>query len=166
MARKRKTQKLSRREQEVLWAQRRDKVARLFLQRFTERQIAAALGISPALAHRDLARIMAEWRERAVLSLEGRKLKELEALDQEDRDLRADLARMAQDDFRNRLKAREVILKIHDRRVALLGLETVSINVSGSLGLVDRPTSERDQEAERVRVAEAILASRRPWTEN
>jgi hypothetical protein len=58
-------------------AQRREKVASLYLLHHTQRQIAEALGCSLGTVNSDLKAVEADWKERAVLDLQARKAEEL-----------------------------------------------------------------------------------------
>jgi hypothetical protein len=67
-------------------AERRAKVASLYLLHHTQRQIAEALGCSLGTVNSDLKAVEADWKERAALDLQARKAEELAGIDNQERE--------------------------------------------------------------------------------
>jgi len=97
-------------------AERRQKVSALRLMHYTEREIAAELGISPATAHRDIAACRAEWAERRTQSYESWVAEELAKIDLLERAILP--AAISGDD-----KAQARLVQFMDRRARMMGLD-------------------------------------------
>ena len=68
-------------------AQRRQRVAELYIRNRYQHEIAAELGCSQSTISRDIDAIEQDWRESAVSDMECRKAKELAAIDEVQREL-------------------------------------------------------------------------------
>jgi sigma54-dependent transcription regulator len=97
-------------------AQRRQKVAALRLMHYSEREIAAELGISPATAHRDIVAVRQEWAERRTQTYESWVAEELAKLDLIERAILP--AAISGDD-----KAQARLVQFMDRRARMMGLD-------------------------------------------
>lgn len=95
---------------------RRQKVATMVLGRYTQRQIADALGVSQTLVHKDMVAIREEWRERRAQDYDGWVAEELASLDRMQHTLWPDV-------LKGEDKAIGRVLSIMDRRAKLLGLD-------------------------------------------
>lgn len=138
-------------------AQRRAKVAELYLRQHTQQEIAKILGVDQSSISLDLKAIQEQWRSAAIIDLNEAKAKELERIDQ--------VERAAWDSYDRSLKPVKVIIersqsrnqatnethettqsgdprflaivqKCIDQRIRLLGLQEsdiqVNVNISDS----------------------------------
>jgi hypothetical protein len=132
---------------------RRAVVAERLLQGWTERRIAAELGISPAMAHKEAAKVKQAWRESAVETIDtlrGREDAKLTALE----------APLWPRVKAGEVRAIEAVLKIMERRARLLGLdapERVQHTVDLRSLAVHIAHAEGLDPDELVRVAEMIM---------
>jgi transcriptional regulator with XRE-family HTH domain len=99
-----------------LLAERRQRVAALRLMHYTQREIAAELGVSVATVNRDLAVVRAEWAERRSQSYESWVGEELAKLDLIERAILP--AAISGDD-----KAQARLVQFMDRRARMMGLD-------------------------------------------
>jgi hypothetical protein len=97
-------------------AQRRQKVSALRLMHYTEREIAAELGISPATAHRDIVAVRDEWAERRTQTYQDWVAEELAKIDLLERAIMP--AAISGDD-----KAQARLVQFMDRRARMMGLD-------------------------------------------
>lgn len=97
-------------------AERRQKVSALRLMHYTEREIAAELGISPATAHRDIVAVRQEWAERRTQTYQDWVAEELAKIDLLERAVMP--AAISGDD-----KAQARIVQFMDRRARMMGLD-------------------------------------------
>ena len=97
-------------------AERRQKVSALRLMHYTEREIAAELGISPATAHRDIVAVRQEWAERRTQRYEEWVAEELAKIDLLERAILP--AAISGDD-----KAQARLVMFMDRRARMMGLD-------------------------------------------
>jgi len=99
-----------------LLAERRQRVSALRLMHYTQREIAAELGVSVATVNRDLAVVRAEWAERRSQSYETWVAEELAKLDLIERAILP--AAISGDD-----KAQARLVQFMDRRARMMGLD-------------------------------------------
>jgi Trp operon repressor len=99
-----------------LLAERRQRVSALRLMHYTQREIAAELGVSVATVNRDLAVVRAEWAERRSQSYESWVGEELAKLDLLERAILP--AAISGDD-----KAQARLVQFMDRRARMMGLD-------------------------------------------
>jgi transcriptional regulator with XRE-family HTH domain len=97
-------------------AERRQRVAALRLMHYTQREIAAELGVSVATINRDLAVVRTEWAERRSQSYESWVGEELAKLDMLERAILP--AAISGDD-----KAQARLVQFMDRRARMMGLD-------------------------------------------
>ena len=97
-------------------AERRQKVSALRLMHYTEREIAAELGISPATAHRDIVAVRQEWADRRTQRYEEWIAEELAKIDLLERAILP--AAISGDD-----KAQARLVQFMDRRARMMGLD-------------------------------------------
>jgi Trp operon repressor len=97
-------------------AQRRQKVSALRLMHYTQREIAAEIGVSVATVNRDLAVVRAEWAERRTQSYEAWVAEELAKIDLLERAILP--AAISGDD-----KAQARLVQFMDRRARMMGLD-------------------------------------------
>jgi len=97
-------------------AERRQKVSALRLMHYTQREIAAELGVSVATVNRDLAVVRAEWAERRSQSYESWVGEELAKIDLLERAILP--AAISGDD-----KAQARLVQFMDRRARMMGLD-------------------------------------------
>jgi Trp operon repressor len=97
-------------------AERRQKVSALRLMHYTQREIAAELGVSVATINRDLAVVRAEWAERRSQSYESWVGEELAKIDLLERAILP--AAISGDD-----KAQARLVQFMDRRARMMGLD-------------------------------------------
>jgi sigma54-dependent transcription regulator len=97
-------------------AQRRQKVSALRLMHYTQREIAAEIGVSVATVNRDLAVVRSEWAERRSQSYEQWVGEELAKIDLLERAIMP--AAISGDD-----KAQARIVQFMDRRARMMGLD-------------------------------------------
>lgn len=74
------------RERTIEIAERRRRVADLYLQKHKQVDIAIRLGVSESVISKDLKIIQQEWAEQRVFALDQRKLLELESIDRTERE--------------------------------------------------------------------------------
>jgi Trp operon repressor len=98
------------------FAERRQKVAALRLMHWTQREIAAELGVSASTINRDLIRIRDEWAERRTQSYQEWVAEELAKIDLIERAILP--AAIAGDD-----KAQARLVQFMDRRARMMGLD-------------------------------------------
>jgi transcriptional regulator with XRE-family HTH domain len=96
--------------------ERRQKTAALRLMHYTQREIAAELGVSIATVSRDLAVVRAEWAERRSQSYEQWVGEELAKIDLLERAIMP--AAISGDD-----KAQARLVQFMDRRARMMGLD-------------------------------------------
>jgi Trp operon repressor len=97
-------------------AERRQRVSALRLMHYTQREIAAEIGVSVATVNRDLAVVRAEWADRRSQSYESWVAEELAKIDLLERAILP--AAIAGDD-----KAQARIVQFMDRRARMMGLD-------------------------------------------
>jgi Trp operon repressor len=97
-------------------AERRQRVSALRLMHYTQREIAAQLGVSVATINRDLAVVRAEWAERRSQSYESWVGEELAKIDLLERAILP--AAISGDD-----KAQARLVQFMDRRARMMGLD-------------------------------------------
>jgi transcriptional regulator with XRE-family HTH domain len=97
-------------------AERRQRVSALRLMHYTQREIAAEIGVSVATVNRDLAVVRAEWAERRSQSYESWVAEELAKIDLLERAILP--AAISGDD-----KAQARIVQFMDRRARMMGLD-------------------------------------------
>lgn len=95
---------------------RRQKVSALRLMHYTEREIAAELGISNATAHRDIVAVRQEWAERRTQRYEEWVAEELAKIDLLERAIMP--SALSGDD-----KAQARLVQFMDRRARMMGLD-------------------------------------------
>jgi hypothetical protein len=97
-------------------AERRQRVSALRLMHYTEREIAAELGISCATAHRDIVAVRQEWAQRRTQRYEEWVAEELAKIDLLERAIMP--SAIAGDD-----RAQARIVQFMDRRARMMGLD-------------------------------------------
>jgi len=97
-------------------AERRQRVSALRLMHYTQREIAAEIGVSVATVNRDLAVVRAEWADRRSQSYESWVAEELAKIDLLERAILP--AAISGDD-----KAQARIVQFMDRRARMMGLD-------------------------------------------
>lgn len=116
--------------EELKLEQRRREVGRLYRLRYTCREVAAKLGISPATVVRDLEWLRAEWRAERLRNTDEIVAEELAKLNE----LEAGLWQQATFGGKGQTFAVEQVLSIMERRARLLGLDApTTINVTAEL---------------------------------
>jgi transcriptional regulator with XRE-family HTH domain len=128
-------------------AQRRQKVSALRLMHYTQREIAAEIGVSVATVNRDLAVVRAEWAERRTQSYESWVAEELAKIDLLERAILP--SAIAGDD-----KAQARIVQFMDRRARMMGLDkperfehtVITLDaVEAEIARLEREMGERDR---------------------
>lgn len=121
-------------------AHRRDQVAKLIAAKFTHRQIAEILGVSPGTVQADKDAIMKEWARSMMAEIGETFLADLAMLDQMQQRL---AARVDEGD----MNAMDMMLKVQKRRAAMMGLDAKDRLQSGLRVL---PPEEVEAETEEV----------------
>jgi len=128
-------------------AERRQKVSALRLMHYTQREIAAELGVSDATINRDLAVVRAEWAERRSQSYESWVGEELAKIDLLERAILP--AAISGDD-----KAQARLVQFMDRRARMMGLDkperfehtVITMDaVEAEIARLEREMSERER---------------------
>jgi sigma54-dependent transcription regulator len=128
-------------------AQRRQKVSALRLMHYTQREIAAEIGVSVATVNRDLAVVRAEWADRRTQSYESWVAEELAKIDLLERAILP--SAIAGDD-----KAQARIVQFMDRRARMMGLDkperfehtVITLDaVEAEIARLEREMGERDR---------------------
>jgi len=128
-------------------AQRRQKVSALRLMHYTQREIAAEIGVSVATVNRDLAVVRAEWAERRSQSYEQWVGEELAKIDLLERAIMP--AAISGDD-----KAQARLVQFMDRRARMMGLDkperfehtVITMDaVEAEIARLEREMSERER---------------------
>lgn len=106
-------------------AERRRRVATLNLDGWTQGEICAELGISPATCSEDLKKMRLEWASEHKAATNEHVERELASLQRDEKDARERLEAVVDDEdvHKNAKGWHEVLLKIRDRRAKLLGLD-------------------------------------------
>jgi len=130
-----------------LLAERRQRVSALRLMHYTQREIAAELGVSVATVNRDLAVVRGEWAERRSQSYETWVAEELAKIDLIERAILP--AAISGDD-----KAQARLVQFMDRRARMMGLDkperfehtVITMDaVEAEIARLEREMTERDR---------------------
>jgi transcriptional regulator with XRE-family HTH domain len=148
-------------------AERMKRVSQLNLDGWTQQEIAEELGLNRSVISRDLSRLRAEWAvEHKALHNEHVE-RELVVLARDEKDVRRRLAKLegSRENHKHAKGWHEVLLKIHERRAKLLGLDApTKIEQKTDATITDRrSTLERlGPEAQRLatELSTAIYAPR------
>ena len=131
-------------------ADRRARVARYLSRKLTMREIAAAIGSSPATVYRDIKALDAKWMEEAEGERGLQRARELAELQDMERQVATAQANSQSEEARIRWV--EVRLKLKARIAALMGLDAPK-TFSGEIEVKDGGLSAQERRAIAARIA-------------
>jgi hypothetical protein len=97
------------------------RIAKMYLEQMTQREIAAELGISQRVVHRDLAEVRRRWRESSIIDMNEARVRELARVDQLERMYRDGYERSCQEKIVTRVEREGNTIKTIVQREQLIG---------------------------------------------